>query len=110
MIYASLQCQFTLFILNFHSKHRKEFYANKLYLIYFTCIFMYTILLITYKSQTLKFFNTYLVFLKPNNLESNEINELNRLVTLVFLFSNAMVSLMFEQLVNLLFREKKTKK
>lgn len=66
-------------------------------------------MLITYKQSRFKFFSSYLVVLDANNLDSEEINELNRIVTVVVVFLNGCCLFGFELFINYLFDKKNTK-
>ena len=98
-----MQCLSYLFIFNLYTKNRKEFYFNKLYLIYITVIFVYSLYLISFKQYRLMFFDDYLIALDPSKRSAQQINEINRCVTILFSIVFFVISYLIEYFNNLLF-------
>ena len=87
-----------------NSKHRKPFYANKLYFCYFCCMLVYSMLMLTYKLGDISFFKNTVVYLGDKNDYSKEnLGEINRLVTLAGILTNTVLSLLYENFINKVF-------
>ena len=99
-----MQCLSMLFIFNLSSKDRKAFYYNKLYLIYSTVIFVYSLYLLAFKQYRLVFFDTYLVRLDSTKRSTQQINEINRCITILFSLVVFVLTYLYEMLMNKIFK------
>lgn len=85
-----------LFVLNLNSNHRKVFYANKMYIIYTTSIFIFVLMWITFKDSKV-LFGMWTNFGKVFNLK---IDEVNRWITVSFTAFDFLLTIGFEYMID----------
>ena len=107
-MHSCFQFIFIIFIFNSNSKHRKKYYANKIYIFYISAIFVYTLTLLTNDSFAESSFSFGIIVFTDQNNKSRI--SLEKFTLLIYITINLFLSMSFEKLVDCLFREKKTKK
>jgi hypothetical protein len=104
------------FAMNLTSKHRKSFYSNKFYLLYFCLILFLTICLFTaFSNDNQNIFGSFVLIDEISRIDEDTDtivydyddikNEKNRTYLFVFVFMNFIITVGIEKFFNYIFRE-----
>ena len=105
-IVASYQFIFTLFLFNSSSKHRKSFYVNKLYMFYVTLIVFILTSMVTVEDFYLLKYTVNIVGIDDRiyNKNSKYLIEVKKIIVLVIVCINTIISFLYEFLVSKLIK------
>ena len=95
-LFSVFQYIIVLFVFNSQSIHRKSFYSNKLYLIYFSALFLFSVMLISIKEMPQMILGVTLVLFEEDSENFEERLERNKAITFCSIFGLFIVSYLYE--------------
>ena len=91
-----------LFTFNIFSYHRKKIYLNKLFMLYFPLLLLYSSCLITVKEFKDYFLGNQLVDFRDDDDSLEEMNEKAKMITLLLASVNFVISYTYEFIISYL--------
>lgn len=88
-----------LFTFNIFSSHRKKIYLNKLFMLYFPLLLLYSSCLITVKEFKDYFFGNQVVDFKDDEDEVEEVSERAKMITLLFSAITSVLTYIYESVI-----------
>jgi magnesium-transporting ATPase (P-type) len=101
-VFTCFQYIYMLFIFNSTSKHRKNFYANKMYIFYTSAMIFYISSLVSSEGLNIDSFSFGLVDFDIKDYRYTDINEIKKLICLTFIVINIIVTTIYEVLISML--------
>ena len=101
-VFALFQYLNVLFIFNSNSIYRKQFYTNKLYLVYYACCVMVSVCFIAVKEMPRKMGKVRLVMFEDDSVNFEYRLEINKAITILWIFIWFIVCILYE---NVLFKK-----
>lgn len=90
-----------LFTFNIFSSHRKKIYLNKLFMLYFPLLLLYSSCLITVKEFKDYFFGNQVVDFKDDD-EVEEVSERAKMITLLFSAITSVLTYIYESMISII--------
>ena len=101
-VFALFQYLNVLFIFNSNSIYRKQFYTNKLYLVYYGCCVMISVCFVAVKEMPRKISRLKLVMFEDDSVNFEYRLEINKAITILWIFIWFIVCILYE---NVLFKK-----
>lgn len=99
-VFTCFQYIFMLFVFNSTSKHRKDFYANKLYIFYTSLMIFYISSLVSSEGLDVGFISFGLIDFGNDDYKLTDIMEIKKLICLMFIVGNIILTTLYELLIN----------